>query len=88
MSCGWINVDKPVHLIGGYSSDFSARNPMKYQTLLLPTLSVTARRLHDRGKSGWLQLLSLIPIIGGIIVLVLCIPEGDAEGNQYGEAQQ
>ena len=56
--------------------------------LLLPTLSVTARRLHDRGKSGWLQLLSLIPIIGGIIVLVLCIPEGDAGGNQYGEAQQ
>ena len=37
MSCGWINVDKPVHLIGGYSSDFSARNPIKYQTLLRPT---------------------------------------------------
>ena len=55
--------------------------------LLLPTLGVTARRLHDRGKSGWLQLLALIPVIGGIIVLVLCIPEGDAQNNQYGTAE-
>lgn len=55
--------------------------------LLLPTLGVTARRLHDRGKSGWLQLLALIPVIGGIIVLVLCIPEGDAGENKYGAAE-
>ena len=52
--------------------------------LLCPTLSVTARRLHDTGKSGWLQLLALIPIIGAIIVLVLCIPAGDADANKYG----
>ena len=52
--------------------------------LLCPTLSVTARRLHDTGKSGWLQLLALIPFIGGIIVLVLCIPAGDADANKYG----
>ena len=55
--------------------------------LLLPTISVTARRLHDRGKSGWLQLLALIPVIGGLIVLILCIPEGDAGDNQYGAAE-
>lgn len=55
--------------------------------LLVPTLAVTARRLHDTGKSGWLQLLCLIPIIGSIIVLVLCIPAGDAAENQYGAPQ-
>lgn len=54
--------------------------------LLLPALGVTARRLHDRGKSGCLQLLCFIPVIGAIIVLVLCIPEGDAGDNQYGSA--
>ena len=52
--------------------------------LLCPSLGVTARRLHDTGKSGWLQLLALIPIIGGIIVLVLCIPAGNPEANKYG----
>ena len=52
---------------------------------LLPTLGAAARRLHDRGKSGWLQLLAFIPIVGGLIVLILCIPEGDKEANKYGE---
>ena len=41
--------------------------------LLPATLGVTARRLHDTGKSGWLQLIGLIPVIGGIIVLILCL---------------
>lgn len=56
-----------------------------YLAVLLPTLGVTARRLHDLGKSGWFQLLCLIPIVGGIIVLILCIPEGSKESNQYGD---
>lgn len=37
MSCGWINLDKPVNLIGGYSPDFSARDVLKYRTMLRPT---------------------------------------------------
>ena len=52
--------------------------------ILLPSLGVTARRLHDLGKSGWMQLLGLIPVVGGLIVLILCIPEGDKESNAYG----
>lgn len=51
---------------------------------ILPTLGVTARRLHDTGKTAWLILLSLIPIIGNLIVLILCIPEGTNGDNQYG----
>ena len=52
--------------------------------VLLPSLGVTARRLHDLGKSGWFQLLVLIPVVGGLIVLILCIPEGSKEANAYG----
>ena len=52
--------------------------------VLLPSLGVTARRLHDLGKSGWFQLLGLIPVVGGLIVLILCIPEGSKEANAYG----
>ena len=37
MSCGWINMDKPVNLIGGYNADFSARDPLVYHTMLRPS---------------------------------------------------
>lgn len=37
--------------------------------VFLPTLAVTARRLHDTGRSGWWQLLWLIPILGQLVVL-------------------
>ena len=60
--------------------------PLWNLAILCPYLGITARRLHDTGKSGWLQLLGLIPFIGWLIVLILCIPEGAAEANQYGEA--
>ena len=38
--------------------------------ILLPQLAVGARRLHDIGKSGWWQLLLLIPVIGLIVLIV------------------
>ena len=51
---------------------------------ILPSLSVTVRRLHDTGKSGWMILLCLIPIIGGIIVFVFLVLDSDPGPNQYG----
>lgn len=53
--------------------------------LFCPSLGIGVRRLHDVGKTGWLLLLALIPGIGALIILLLCIPEGDPEANQYGE---
>ncbi len=52
--------------------------------MLLPSLGVTARRLHDRNKSGWMILVSLIPFIGALILLIMCIPEGDKDDNKFG----
>ncbi|HEX2605105.1 MAG TPA: DUF805 domain-containing protein [Oxalicibacterium sp.] len=43
---------------------------------LLPYLAVTARRLHDTDRSGWWQLVALIPLVGWIVVLVWCAQEG------------
>ena len=37
MTCGWIKLDKPLTLKGGYAPGFASRDPMKYQTLLQPT---------------------------------------------------
>lgn len=49
---------------------------------LLPSLAVTARRLHDTNRSGWLQLLVFIPIIGWILLLVWCV-QGSRVPNRY-----
>ncbi len=51
---------------------------------LLPGLALSVRRLHDTGKSGWMFLIVLIPLIGGIWLIVLMAKEGDAEENKYG----
>lgn len=52
--------------------------------LLLPSLAVGARRLHDIGKSGWFQLLWLVPIIGLIILVYWAVQKGDPNSNEYG----
>ena len=51
---------------------------------LLPTLAVSARRLHDIGKSGWYMLIALIPIAGIIILIVWYCTEGEPVSNIYG----
>ena len=53
--------------------------------LFLPSLGLAARRLHDTGKSGWWQLLILIPIVGWIILIVWLATKTDAAANQYGD---
>ncbi len=53
--------------------------------IIIPSLSVAVRRLHDTGNSGWMILVGLIPLIGSIWLLVLYVTEGDMGGNKYGE---
>lgn len=55
-----------------------------YLGILLPTLAVTVRRLHDVGKSGWFIFIGLIPIIGAIWLLILTLSEGKPGYNKYG----
>lgn len=52
--------------------------------VLLPSLAVAVRRLHDTGRSGWMILLSLIPLVGGIIVLVFLCMDSETSDNKYG----
>lgn len=53
--------------------------------MIVPSIAVTARRLHDINRSGWWQLIGLIPIIGWIILIVWCATDSDLGSNQYGE---
>ncbi len=52
--------------------------------VFIPTIAVTARRLHDIGKSGWWQLILFIPILGFIILLIFLIKDSMPFENKYG----
>ena len=52
--------------------------------LLVPTIAVAVRRLHDLNKSGWYYFVTFIPAIGGIILLVWMCTEGTKGENTYG----
>ncbi len=52
--------------------------------VLLPTLAVGARRLHDIGRSGWWLLIGLIPVIGLIVLIVFFATDGQRQPNAYG----
>ena len=51
---------------------------------LIPSLAAGVRRLHDTGRSGWMLLIGLIPIVGSIWLLVLMVLEGNPGENEYG----
>ena len=53
--------------------------------VLIPGLALAVRRLHDVGKSGWMLLLALIPLIGAIWLLVLMVTDSKEGTNKWGE---
>ena len=52
--------------------------------VVIPSLAVGIRRLHDTGRSGWWLLIGFIPLIGSIILLVLFATAGEPGSNRYG----
>lgn len=52
--------------------------------VLIPSLAVAFRRLHDTGRTAWWLLIGLIPIIGAIVLIVFLATPGNAGDNQYG----
>jgi uncharacterized membrane protein YhaH (DUF805 family) len=54
--------------------------------LILPSIAVGVRRLHDIGRSGWWCLLALIPIIGTLILIYFWIQPGSPGANPHGPA--
>lgn len=55
-----------------------------YAVTAVPAMAVGVRRLHDTGRSGWWMLVSLVPIAGGIWLILLMCLDGSAGDNRYG----
>lgn len=58
--------------------------PLYTLFVLVPGISVTVRRLHDVGKSGWFYFISIIPIIGAIWLFVLLCSDSQSVDNKWG----
>lgn len=52
--------------------------------VLIPSLAVVFRRLHDLDKSAWWILIGIIPLIGSLVLLYWFCQPGTAGSNQYG----
>ena len=75
-----------VDLVGG-ALNLGGWEGLIYLAIFIPTLAIAARRLHDINKSGWWQLIGIIPIIGWIVLIVWLASKGDSEGNRYGQGE-
>ena len=52
--------------------------------LLIPSLAVSIRRLHDTNRTGWWLLLGLIPFLGALVLLIFYLLDGTPGPNKYG----
>jgi uncharacterized membrane protein YhaH (DUF805 family) len=52
--------------------------------MIVPSVAVMVRRLHDTGRSGWWYFIGLVPFVGGIILLVFLASRGNPGPNEYG----
>lgn len=73
-AAGTMNV---TYEIGLFSSIFGL-------AMIIPSLAVGVRRLHDIGKSGWWILIGLIPLIGAIVLIVFACMDSQPGANAYG----
>ena len=71
-------------MILGYSAEsYGPLNLIFTVALILPSIAVTARRLHDVNRSGWWQLIELT-IIGILLIIIWNATEGEKKKNIYG----
>ena len=70
--------------LGGTLAMYGPLSLLFMLAILIPSISVGVRRLHDTNRSGWWILIGLIPIVGSIVLIVFFVLEGTRGPNQYG----
>lgn len=52
--------------------------------VIVPSIAVGIRRLHDIGRSGWWLLIVLVPLIGALVLLFFAVQDSQPGSNEYG----
>ena len=73
-------------LIGAYDRSAGAGllSSIFSLAILIPSIAVSVRRLHDIDRTGWWVLISLVPLVGWIVLLVFHVQDSTAGTNRYG----
>lgn len=72
-----VTVGDSLTLLGSLSGVFGL-------AVLLPSLGLTIRRLHDIGKGGGWIFINLIPLVGQIIFLIWTCKPSEVGDNRFG----
>jgi uncharacterized membrane protein YhaH (DUF805 family) len=67
-----------------YASGYGVLGTIYGLAVVIPSIAVGIRRLHDINRAGWWILIALIPIIGFIVLIVFYFTEGTRGDNRYG----
>lgn len=75
-----------ISIVGGADNSgfFAILSSLWSLAVLLPTLAVAVRRLHDTNRSGWFLLLGFIPLVGAIILIVFFAQDSLPGENRFG----
>lgn len=71
-------------LIEGMLYGMPVLSLLYWLAIIIPVITVTIRRLHDTGKSGWWVFIILIPIIGGIVLIIFMVLDSQPGPNRFG----
>ena len=66
-------------------SEYETVALIMFLLVVLASVTVIIRRFHDQDKSGWWYLLGLIPILGVLMIYIICAFKGTEGKNKYGE---
>jgi uncharacterized membrane protein YhaH (DUF805 family) len=69
---------------GGVDVEFTLFSTLYSAAVLLPSLAVMVRRLHDIGRSGWWYFIAFVPFIGVIVLFVFAVTDSEPGDNAYG----
>ncbi len=84
----WVLISIGLALLGMIIGERTAEliHTVLWLAILIPSVALGARRLHDTNKSGWWQLIGLIPFLGWVIIIILLAQPSDSGDNQFGPA--
>jgi uncharacterized membrane protein YhaH (DUF805 family) len=77
-------VSAVLNIFGRASVVFVVLGVIYSLAVLIPSIAVGVRRLHDTGRSGWWILIGLIPLVGFIVLIVFWASQPNPGPNQYG----
>ena len=68
----------------GFASNVGLLGGIYGLAIIIPSIAVSVRRLHDIDRTGWWVLISLVPVIGTIVLLVFAVLDGTPGENRFG----